>query len=511
MLLTRRNLARIAPLALMLFVAACAPSPVEEAEKLIEQGEYLKAEKRLRIYLSEKKEDPKAAIILAQIEFWKKNPQRATKILEAALEKEPNLKNEAAKKLRAVAGYHFDQSNDALAFLLAKKASELDAQLSDEIALDLLSRGKAIAKIGTQFDLDRALPFFVAAGNTSEKRKRRAAVACGDALSTITDRAFFFLVPTYLEKCLLPFDGENKRFSQLFKRLGVALFRGGENKWARDILSRAVTLDPALGLDSSVVYILDLGTDPKASSEKYQEYIDKFPDSPFTPFAISAKAEILIEEGNRDRGIDLLEQVIKDFPDFENYKKIQSKLEKLKRYIIVEEFNRPELNSNLWTEVLTSNIPGADHFKVHKIQDGKYFLIQPEPRDMGTGLMSNMTFKPGNTLTYEFNIVEASGTWSVGINVNQPGGTSLVFLAGNWGGRPVGAGDDMGAYSVTLEFKDRYSLATVTGPRHNKHRRAIHNKIPPYFFTIGARTGHNGVMKISFDNIMVGKSETQSK
>ena len=179
--------------------------------------------------------------------------------------------------------------------------------------------------------------------------------------------------------------------------------------------------------------------------------------------------------------------------------------------MLVEEFNRAPLNKNLWTEVVTSNIAKSDHFKIRKILDGKYLLHQPEPKDMGTGIMSNLTFLKGHNLTYEFIVYEKSGTWSVGIELNRPGNASLLFLAGNWGGRKVGVDDSVGKYTVTVEFKDRYCLATIEGPRGNKHRRAIHNKKEPFFFTIGGRTGHDGTLKVAFDNIMVGKAEEKGK
>jgi len=176
-----------------------------------------------------------------------------------------------------------------------------------------------------------------------------------------------------------------------------------------------------------------------------------------------------------------------------------------------DNFNSGELDLNKWFERTWHDRPFTDEHYVDSTE-GRYHVAQHNRWDAETNLGFTREFNPGDLLFYEvyYNSGDGNHMTQPLVNGNYPpeseeecpNRNAGCGTIGYWNGEPH-LGTQIGKYKVKFEFLDDKIRARFTRPDGTSE---IYNWIgfsDPYVIEFNTHTGHNGILHMDYDNIIV--------
>jgi hypothetical protein len=162
---------------------------------------------------------------------------------------------------------------------------------------------------------------------------------------------------------------------------------------------------------------------------------------------------------------------------------------------LYDDFSGSGLNNIKWQE-----IPGnGGYFSIHNVQNGVYYTKQNYEEDKGVILkLINFEIKPGNIIEYDVNYISGSGNRLIELRVDDNVGAVTCGI-GYWNGGTIP--NIFGAYHYKITYYDNYAFVEKTGTAI--HNCTITNISEPFVFSIGSRTGGNGLLEVSYDSFKI--------
>lgn len=184
-------------------------------------------------------------------------------------------------------------------------------------------------------------------------------------------------------------------------------------------------------------------------------------------------------------------------------------------------FSSETLDGSKWVEVVATDVGQGYVLEMtdeHYVENGVYHTAQVMPqeegtcrKDRGTGLVfknmtNNMTFNHGDTVEYDVNYISGAGNRisTMILNDNLYNGSSNFFL-GYW--IHTEGNNDYGTHHIKITFLSEGVNVTFTRP-NNDESTHFYDEYPAeeYTFGIVTRTGHNGLVHMDYDNVVICKN-----
>ena len=179
-------------------------------------------------------------------------------------------------------------------------------------------------------------------------------------------------------------------------------------------------------------------------------------------------------------------------------------------------FSSETLDTDKWIEVIATDM-GTGMVDEHYVEEGVYHTAQINIGDGGTGLVvKDSTFQYGDIIEYDVNYISGSGNRISTLIMNNDA-YSTAFL-GWWNTLSDGGGsNDYGVHHIKLTFLGLEGIKVeINRPNGDYHTWiTVPSKwgyVPAeeYTFGIVTRTGHNGLVHMDYDNVIICKNQNQN-
>ncbi len=180
---------------------------------------------------------------------------------------------------------------------------------------------------------------------------------------------------------------------------------------------------------------------------------------------------------------------------------------------VYDDFSSGTLDSNKWYEVIATDV-GAGMLDEHYVEDGVYHTAQVNIGDRGTGLVvKNVVFKPGDTIEYDVDYVCGYGNRisTMMLNGDAYSATLIGYLNGI---HPEGS-NEYGTHHVKLTFLGFDGVKVEINRPNGDYNTWIQTyskfgtyPAEEYTFGIVTRNGHNGLVHMDYDNVVICTDDT---
>jgi len=179
---------------------------------------------------------------------------------------------------------------------------------------------------------------------------------------------------------------------------------------------------------------------------------------------------------------------------------------------IYDDFSTETLNNDKWTEVIATDM-GTGMLDEHYVIDGIYHTAQVNIGDGGTALVvKNRTFKINESIEYDVNYISGQGN-RISTGMFNGDAYTTAFL-GWWNTLSDGGNsNEYGVHHVKLTFLGMDGIKVELNRPNGDYHTSItvpskwgYAPAEEYTFGIVTRTGHNGLVHMDYDNIVICKS-----
>ncbi|MBI4155060.1 hypothetical protein HY498_03175 [Candidatus Woesearchaeota archaeon] len=177
---------------------------------------------------------------------------------------------------------------------------------------------------------------------------------------------------------------------------------------------------------------------------------------------------------------------------------------------VYDDFSSGGLDINKWNEIPGSDINNLfiDEHYVDTINE-VYHTIQLTPEDRAITLeIKNRTFASGDIIEYDVNYIDGSGNRISRINVDN----ILISIFGFWNSvDDGGVGNDFGRYHIKITFTEEGANPEITLPNGiiKTTRGNLSSPSLEHTFGFQTRTGHNGIVHMDYDNVVIITTEPE--
>ncbi|MCG3174961.1 MAG: hypothetical protein GMKNLPBB_03264 [Myxococcota bacterium] len=498
-----RFLALIAVLSLGL--AACGDRDIKDAREFIERGDYQAALTRISLYVQKEPDSAEGQLVYGTVLAHLGRDKDADEAFRKALASDGGLKAKAGQAWFAAAKTQTGGKKTSLVEEYLRKAAAVDPSLANEMARWAISQADAqFAELPPPL---RPLKLLETAAALDKSLGKEIAGVCEKAILAYKSRDRLLETIGLINRCAFPHAEHIASLETIIEEIAVGQFRMGYVDDAAQILSTASDKTPGIASKESYAYIVKVAGNAQAGAPELTDFVTRFPQSQFTPWALMRLADLAVSEGKQEEARGFYQRIINEFPNFPKVLDVRAKLGELDSIFLVDNFDSASLNKTLWTEVVATDVGMDGHFAKHGVREGAYYLSQTDKKDVGTAIMSNRTFGAGYTLTAGIEVVAADGTWNVGFGVNIPAKSPQKEVLGLWGGVTKGGGSLPGKYKLVVDFReDGYDMRVFREGSTVAAMQQTHPAKPPYYFSLAGRTGEDGTLTIKFDNIQIKKT-----
>lgn len=182
---------------------------------------------------------------------------------------------------------------------------------------------------------------------------------------------------------------------------------------------------------------------------------------------------------------------------------------------IYDDFSSGTLDTNKWVEIIATDM-GTGMIDEHYVIDGVYHTAQVNIGDGGTALVfKDMTFKYGDIIEYDVNYISGSGNRISTIMLNGDA-YSTAFL-GWWNTLSDGGNsNEYGIHHVKLTFLGLEGVKVELDRPNGDYHTWItvpskwgYAPTEEYVVGIVTRTGHNGLVHMDYDNVVICTDTTE--
>lgn len=193
--------------------------------------------------------------------------------------------------------------------------------------------------------------------------------------------------------------------------------------------------------------------------------------------------------------------------------------------VVYDDFTTPPLDMDKWNEVVATDMGQGQTLEMvdeHYVIDGIYHTAQVMPQQGGTGrkdrgiglVVTNHIFQYGDTIEYDVNYISGEGNRQSTMMLN--GDAYSATLIGYWNGIHPDGSNEYGIHHIKLTFLG-YEGVEVEIVRPNGDINTwtqIYSKwgtypSEEYTFGIVTRTGHNGLVHMDYDNVVICINNTE--
>jgi hypothetical protein len=177
---------------------------------------------------------------------------------------------------------------------------------------------------------------------------------------------------------------------------------------------------------------------------------------------------------------------------------------------IYDKFTYPILNNSKWIEVIATDM-GTGMLDEYYIENGIYHTAQVNIGDGGTGLVvKDYAFQHGDTIEYDVEYTSGEGNRISTVMLNGDAYSST--LIGYWNEIHAEGSNEYGVHHVKLTFLGFEGVKVEIDRPNGDYNTWMqiysrYNVYPAeeYTFGIVTRTGHNGLVHIDYDKIVICK------
>lgn len=166
---------------------------------------------------------------------------------------------------------------------------------------------------------------------------------------------------------------------------------------------------------------------------------------------------------------------------------------------LYDDFSSNILDLNKWEEIPGSDVNSlfVDEYFINS-DEGVYHTAQLSGADRGISLrIKNKTFVLGDMVEYDVYYVSGSGN-RISV-VELDGDYKWLGQIGYWNG-----GDDaFGLYHFKIEFDNQGANVIIIKPDETSLTKRLDSLGETHTFGFGTRTGHNGVVHMDYDNVVI--------
>lgn len=168
-----------------------------------------------------------------------------------------------------------------------------------------------------------------------------------------------------------------------------------------------------------------------------------------------------------------------------------------------DDFSSGSLEEEKWEEIGGSDVNSL-FVDEHLVEDETYHTANLNQADKGVTLkLKGHTFLPGEVVEYDIEYIGGSGNRISIVDLDD--NYRWLGQIGTWND----AGDNFGTFHFKVEFDNQGADVIITKPDETTITKRLDSLGETHTFGFGTRTGHNGLVHMDYDNVIICSDEPE--